>query len=142
MLPLCIPEHQLPVALLHRPYREGTNVACLCLEHTLTQQSCRTHAHKCCHLGANQVQVTHLWREYTCQHLKLKTRVNTNKKILQGILAKKIGPLPTWLAVLLIPRIHNPYKLYLVVKVTNQAFQRYKIQYQLVLLKGRNKRQK
>ena len=46
------------------------------------------------------------------------------------------------MAVLLIPRIHDPYKLYLVVKVTNQAFQQYKIQYQLVLLKGRNNRPK
>ena len=31
----------------------------------------------------------------------------------------KIGPLPTRLVVLLIPRMHDPYKLYRVVKVTN-----------------------
>lgn len=44
----------------------------------------------------------------------------------------------THLAVLLIPRMHDCYKLYLVAKVTNQAFQRYKIKHQLVLLKERN----
>src|SRR4029434_6039161 len=68
--------------------------------------------------------------------------LNTNRRILQGILANFFGTLPTRLAVLLIPRMHDPYKLYLVVKVTNQAFQQHKIQYQLVLLKGRNNRPK
>ena len=60
------------------------------------------------------------------------------RRILQGNLAILFGPLPKQLALLLIPQMHDPYKLYLVVKVTNQAFQLYKIQYQLVLLKGRN----
>ena len=86
-----------------------------------------------------------LWESAIIQSIiqstkQLKTRVNTNRRILQGILAIFFGALPTRLAVFLIPRMHNPYKLYLVVKVTNQAFQRYKIQYQLVLLKGRNNR--
>ena len=64
------------------------------------------------------------------------------QKNIAGDFGTFFGPLPTRLAVLLIPRMHDPYKLYLVVKVTNQAFQRYKIQYQLVLLKGRNNRPK
>src|SRR4029434_6885021 len=82
-----------------------------------------------------------LWESAFIQSTKqLKTRVNTNRRILQGILAHFFCPLPTRLAVLLIPRMHDPSKLYLVVKVTNQAFQRYKIQYQLILLKGRNNR--
>ena len=44
------------------------------------------------------------------------------QKIIAGDFGKKNWP-ATWLAVLLIPRMHDPYNLYLVVKVTNQAFQ-------------------
>lgn len=36
---------------------------------------------------------------------------------------------------MLIPQMHDPYTLSLVVKVTNQALRRYKIQHQLVFIK-------
>lgn len=46
------------------------------------------------------------------------------------------GLLPTCSAVLLILQVPNPWKSYLIVKVTNQAFRRCKIQQQLELLRG------
>ena len=55
----------------------------------------------------------------------IQMNINPSKKVRK--LTNLFGPLPTRLAVLLIPRMHDPYKLYLVVKVTNQAFQLYKI---------------
>ena len=39
--------------------------------------------------------------------------------------------LPTLSAVLLIPQIHDPYKLDIIVKVNKQAFKRYKVTCQL-----------
>ena len=59
-----------------------------------------------------------------CNHsMPQVTKVNTKRTVLQAcqaILTIFGGALPTRLAVLLIPRMPDPYKLYLVVKVTNQ----------------------
>lgn len=55
---------------------------------------------------------------------------------LQGI-SRLFLALPSCLAVLLIPRMHNPYKLNLDIKVTNKAFQQHKVQNHLVLFKRR-----
>lgn len=53
----------------------------------------------------------------------LKTKININRRILLGILTLvQYGPLPTCLALLLIPWMHDPYKDYLIVQETNQAF--------------------
>lgn len=45
--------------------------------------------------------------------------------------------LPTRLAVLLIPWMHDPSKLYLIVKANNQAFQWYKNITQIGFIKGK-----
>ena len=82
---------------------------------TQTQQSCKTHV---------QVLVTH-----TCDwHTPLSRCVLAGRSKQERlpteaywvILAHSLGALPTRLAVLLIPQMADPYKLYLVVKVTYQ----------------------
>lgn len=68
------------------------------------------------------------------------TRVNTTRRILQGILAHFL-----WAAthtVSCVAHSTNARSLQVVPRFKGDAFQRYKIQYQLVLLKGRNNRPK
>ena len=77
------------------------------------------------HSNKEKKKTTHIGHFYTLLILNLvsgkpKTRVNTNGTVLQAILAHFWGSLPTRLAVLLIPRMPDAYKLYLIVKVPNQ----------------------
>lgn len=62
--------------------------------------------------GATYGSSTRYWGPWQRKSTKqLKTRANTKRKMLQGILGHSFGALPTHLGVLLIPQKHNPYKL-------------------------------
>ena len=144
LLSLCVLQALASLVLLHGPYPEGTNVASF---HggSVAAWSINTNSTK--------LQDPCLDPCHTCDwHTPLSRCVLAGRSKQERlppeaywgifILAHFLEALPTRLAVLLIPRMTDPYMLYLVVKVTNHRWKWYKTLYQSVLLKGRYNRPK